>query len=565
MNPILAIGRRWLRLPAPRFRTALSREWVPLSDGTRLATAVVRPRGASAASTLLLRTSQPAHAAAHPALVFARLLAEQGHAVVVQECRGRHESEGTFRPFADEARDGAESIDWIGKQSWFEGRLGLVGFGYSGFSAWASLSRTRERVDALLVGFAGRDPYRWFYRGGALQLEFALAWGLGVGERGDVPERSIDLERGADFRPVREADRVALRTTDWYRDWVDHPERDAFWEALSPPIPESPPATLIAAGWHHPALDAQLDDYESLCGAASQRDGASPELLIGPWGAIRPVRPERRIRGARALSNLLLASFAFFDRHLRGARGDASPVRWFVRGADRWRESATWPAPGAVHQDWFLHGDGRANGSDGDGRLDRAAPQSEEPSDGYVYDPACAVPTRGGATVARPSGPVDQGDIDWRGDVLSFTSAPLVRSVELAGPVVAVLFVASDAPDTDFTAKLVDVAPDGAARHVCDGVLRCRRRPQSGASPWLEHGRTERIDVELSAVGHRFEPGHRLRLGISSSNFPRFDRNPNTSGEPARVGDGDCRPARQTLYHDAERPSQLRLLVLERE
>lgn len=530
-------------------------QWVALADGTRLATHVVRPAGSQsgAVPTLLVRSAGPADAGG--LRVLAHLASERGYAVVVQSCRGRNASEGRFQPFVDEARDGAQAIDWIREQPWSDGRLALAGSGYAGYAAWAACARARARVSALAVGFAGRDPYAWLYAGGALQLEFALRLGVGIGESATVAARHLDMTRAVRFRPLREADRVALRRTDWFRDWVDHPERDAFWESLCPALPDPPPPTLMIAGWYDPALGAQLRDCADVASAARASGAAAPQLVIGPWGAT-PLTRRERTRGTRRIATGVRATLAFLDRHLRDAPGAAAPVRAYVRGAKTWREAPAWPPPQARAHSFYLRSGRDAPGRGGVGHLSARPPDAGELPDAFVYDPADTVPSWGGVSLVGPSGPVDQREIERRGDVLCYTGNPLTADLEIVGPVRVELFADSDASTTDFTAKLVEVGDDGAARNLCEGIA--RRRGDRGR----ERGRIEPLEIDLWAAGARIRAGARLRVEISSSNFPRFDRNSNTAVEPARAVEADLVPARQTVYHDAAHPSRLVLHTL---
>jgi putative CocE/NonD family hydrolase len=410
-------------------------------------------------------------------------------------------------------------------------------------------------VNALVVGFAGRDPFAWLHSGGALQLEFALCLGVGIGESATVAARRLDLVRAVRFRPLREADRVALRRTDWFRDWVDHPERDAFWESLCAELPDPPPPTLMIAGWHDPALGAQLRDCADVAGAARACGTAAPELVIGPWGAT-PLARRERTRGTRRIATGLRATLAFLDRHLRDAPGGTAPVRAYVRGADAWREAPAWPPPPARPHSYYLRSGGGAPRRGDDGYLSAQPPDADESPDAFVYDPADTVPSCGGVALVGPSGPVDQREVERRGDVLCYTGDPLAADLEIVGPVRVQLYADSDASNTDFTAKLVEVGRDGAARNLCEGIA--RRHCDRGREP----GHIEPFEIDLWAAGARIRAGARLRVEISSSNFPRFDRNPNTKVEPGRAEEADLAPARQTIYHDAARPSHLVLHTL---
>lgn len=546
-----ALVRRWLGLPPARFRTEESTEWVAVADGTRLATTRVCGRGEGAGHTrVLIRTPEPAPAMLLAALPIARLLAEQGHDVFVQECRGRGDSEGRFAPFENEAADGADAIDWVVRQPGPAERLALLGIGYGAHAAWAALARARQPVDALVACFGSRDPHAQLMRGGALQLEYSLAYALGLGESASEPLASLDLARAARHRPLREADRVALRRCDAWREWVDHPERDATWQEMAVALPPRLPATLLVAGWHHPALAAQLEDHAAL---VSRSDATRLELVIGPWG-VGPTSRDPRRSESDPIAGALRAASAFLAP---GGGRAAAPVRIFVGDRERWRDASSWPPPNVTLETFHLHSTGRANSADGDGRL-AAAPADGEPPDHYVYDPADPVPSAGGARIGA-FGRVDQSTVESRGDVLCYTSDPLERDLEILGSARATLFVGSDAPDTDFTAKLVEVDASGTPRNLCDGIVRCRRREQ--AASWLSPDRIERVPVELCAAAHRVRAGHRLRLEVSSSSFPRFDAHGNTRDEPARLAPGAGRSARQTLHHDGDHPSKLELPV----
>jgi putative CocE/NonD family hydrolase len=531
-----AVARRWLALPPPRCRALSSCEWVALSDGTRLATRVTRPAGGGAAplGTLLVRSDEIVHAPRRPLPLLAALLAEQGLAVVLQECRGLRASEGEFTPFVHEASDGADALGWLAKQPWFTPPLALAGFGYGGYAAFAALSRSPLPAERLVVGYAARDPYAWLHAGGALRLSatFEQAFALGAAQR-DAPD-SFDVERALRHRPVREADRVGMRRLDWLREWLDHPRRDDFWESRVAALPAHPPETLLLAGFGHPALAAQLADREALSALAATTARGSVALEIRPGSA-----PTRR-QALALLADALRAAHGFVRSEPARRR---SPVRVFEVRAGRWRESATWPLPGATSHRLYLRGEGLAQGAEGDGRLDAAPPGAAEPCDVFVYDPADATPS-------APSRAL-------RGDVLCYASAALAAPLALCGSVRAELHVASDAPVTDFSATLVEVDAAGFERPICDGIARVER--EAG----LASGAAQRVVVDCDAACWRVAAGSLLRLDIASASHPRFDRAPNTREEPARAGADAGVPARQTVFHDAARASCLILESLE--
>jgi putative CocE/NonD family hydrolase len=498
----------------------------------------VLPQDGARWPTVLIRTLAAAHEPGHPAAAIGRLVAESGYAVVLQECRGRHASEGSFAPFLHEAGDGGEAIGWTLRQPWCNGRLALAGWGYSGFAAWAALSHSPHPIAALVAAFAARDPFALLRPGGALALELALRWGVGIGEREPWDARRLELARGLGHRPLREADRVTLRRVDWFREWIDHPTRDGYWEARIPALPEAPPPALLIAGWRHPALVSQLADAAALREHALRCGAPAPELVVGPWPGGQPPRRQTRRTRSRADAESLRSALDFLAHRLRGEPGGRAPIRVFVRGPAVWREAPTWPPPDAEVSALQLHSGGRANGRTGDGALAREAPGEEDP-DGFRYDP-------------RDPVLADDAAAECREDVLCYTSEKLAQALSLAGPVELVLFAASSAVLTDFSATLTTLDADGAAQTLCDGLLRSRGEP----------GVLRRLEIHLGDVCARLEPGQRLRLAVSSSAFPRHDRPSHSEVEPGLAADEQIATAQQTVFHDRERPSHLLLSVL---
>jgi putative CocE/NonD family hydrolase len=347
---------------------------------------------------------------------------------------------------------------------------------------------------------------------------------------------------------------VALRRIDAFDEWTAHPSDDADWRELAPQIPAPPPPALLLTGWRDAALAPQLADYAALRRALDGEGAPAPELIVGPWTR-HDALSTRRARGL-----LVRSVLDFLDRKLRQLPGDAAPVRVFVHGSDRWLELPEWPPPEAVPLVLYLRSEGQANGLVGDGGLSREAPPPREPTDRFVCDPEDPVPSTDLRGVSR-SGPEDLRPVEARSDVLCYTSAPLEEELDVVGGVELVLFAESSAPDSDFTAKLVDVAPDGRAVGCCEGIVRARWRGDGAGPTWLTAGTPRRFDVDLTATARRFPAGHSIRLEVSSANFPRFDRNSNTRSEPEAAPPEDFAPARQTVHHDREHASRLVLRV----
>jgi len=344
----------------------------------------------------------------------------------------------------------------------------------------------------------------------------------------------------------------------FFNDWVRHQPGDDYWRAIDgvdrARTVKAP--VLLMAGWYDPFLPTQLEDWRTVQAQAAKSVAHGSRLIIGPWTHADPVRfPDGSSAGDYRPASLA-PSIAWFDHHLLGRPLDASlapAVRIYVMGENVWRDEQEWPLARAQYRPLYLSSSGRANSLAGDGRLTWAPPGQPETADRFVYDPRNPVPSRGGAMLGPRAGIAEQSDAESRDDVLVYTSDPLDRDVEVTGPLQAVLHVATTAPHTDFTVKLVDVHPDGKAYNVSDGILRRAYAPTTAAAA---------ITVLLWPTSMLFRSDHRIRVEVSSSNFPRYDRNPNTGGDiPTEV---TTAVATQTLYHDAKSPSRIILPIIAR-
>jgi putative CocE/NonD family hydrolase len=554
---------------------------VPLPDGTTLRADLWRPADGHPAPVLLQRTPYDKGFAlvVQTGLDPARAVAA-GYAVVVQDVRGRYASEGTFDPFVHESSDGAATIAWVAEQPFCDGRVATYGGSYVGATQLLAAVERPPALRAMLPHVTSADYHDgWTTEGGAFQLGFALRWALSLAagelerreERGeDVGElkERVDAELAdpwGGYRRLPLVDQPVLaELAPYYLRWLEHPARDAFWRRLSvrDRLDAIDVPALHLGGWHDVFLQGTLATYAEL----RALDRAPQRLVIGPWAhsgwgdAVGEVLygPEAS-RYALDPTDLHLR---FFDATLGGAEAEqTAPVRIFVMGADRWRDEDEWPLARARARRLHL----RAGEL-----LTWEAPEPGEDSRTYTYDPADPVPTGGGRTLmpgheaSIALGSRDQRAIEARPDVLVYTTAPLERDLEVTGKVRLVLHAASSAPDTDWTAKLVDVHPDGPALSVTDGILRARYRDGLDRERLLEAGRPEPFVVEVGTTSMVFRRGHRIRLEVSSSNFPRFDRNPNTGGDNARASASDLRPAHQRVFHDAARASHLELPIVER-
>ena len=516
--------------------------------------------------------------------------AERGYAVVIQDVRGRFASEGEFYSFVNEADDGYDTVEWCAEQTWCDGAVGMYGSSYMGATTWQAAVSRPPHLKAIAPSQASSDYFEArSYRGGVPELGSLLTTAflaLGPGSVGrlaldrdgrrallkDLRRLVDDLETAAATWPLADLAR------DWpddflpyLRDWLTHRTYDGYWHAISLEHRHGDlevPA-LHMTSWFDSFLDGTLRNFAG----ATAESGAPQRLIVGPWSHHVPMAAllgSARVGdlncGLGSMLDFDAVQLAWFDRWLKDIEEPraAAPVRVFVMGANRWRDEEQWPPAGTRAARLHLTSAGRANTRHGDGALAWAAPP-DPGSDTFVYDPREPVPTLGGAHVmintSHPPGSFDQRAVEDRHDVLVYTSAPLEEDLEVIGWVTARLAVVSDAPDTDFTAKLVDVHPDGTAMSVCDGIQRLSLRDgRERVSPY-EPGTPCALDVALSATGYRFARRHRVRLEVSSSNFPRFEPNLNT-GRHA-YDSGASRPATQVVLHGGPHESWLELPVVD--
>ncbi len=536
MSVLGRLERRWLGLPPARSALLETDTWMTATDGTRLATRVLRPVDASCRrGTVLIRSERPLRGAGALEKL-ARWLAQDGRTVLLQSCRGRGGSEGVFRPFLDEVADGRDALRWATSGPGCDDAVVLVGLGYSAFSAWAAAVGDGERVAGLATGYGARDPHAWLYPGGALQLEVALALAARLDGRCGFGPSRLDLARAGRHRLLGECDRVALRELSAFREWIAHPERDAWWEARTPGLPDPEPPILFLNGFYEGSLHAAHADYRALARRAAARGTAPPSLVLGPWGAA-PLPREERARRAGPLAGIARAVLEFTAQVVGARRGRERIARVYARGSG-WRETASWPPSSTTRRTLHLRGDGPANSGHGAGRLAVELPGAES-ADSFTADPADPVPSRGGVAVGRDAGPVDQSQVARRGDVLCFTGEPLPAPLELAGEASLQLHVGETAEGDLTCAKLVALEPDGAARWLSEGAV---RGPRDGGA----------LSIDLGPTAAYLPAGARLRIEVAASSLPRF----------AGPELDDASPRRRVVYHDARRPSALHFEAL---
>jgi uncharacterized protein len=565
---------------------------VPMRDRVRLATDVYRLDQGEAQPVLLARTPYNKELAVASGGMFDILRAVQaGYVVVVQDTRGRFASEGQFTPMFQERDDGADTIAWAATQPWSSGKLGTFGGSYLGTTQWLAAREQPQALLALAPAVTWSELYEGMqYQGGANCLH-GLLWSVGmipeelrrrVASGRMAPEELTNLGGAPPdldplFGHLPLNDHPMLRAlAPHYFEWLNHPTPGEYWLPASPNAAYERITTpaLHIGGWYDIFLWGTLQNYVGMrqrAGSAHARQ--HQHLIVGPWTHMNqsgsfPEREFGRAAGTEAIDPTS-THLRWFDRWLKGVDNGVDrkpPVTIFVMGADQWREEDDWPLPDTQYCRYYLHSRGTANTLHGDGVLS-TEPPGDEPADVYLYNPLRPVPSVGGQVLlfgGNATGPRDQRAVEARDDVLVYSTPALDRPIEVTGPIALRLFVASSARDTDFTGKLVDVFPDGRAIILTEGVLRARYHTATSAPELLEPGRVYELGIDLWATSNVFLPGHRIRLEVSSSSFPRLARNTNTGGEIANEGADACIAAINRVVHNAAHPSHLVLPIIER-
>ncbi|MCS5666555.1 MAG: CocE/NonD family hydrolase [Dehalococcoidia bacterium] len=567
---------------------------VAMRDGVNLYADLYRPDGEGPYPTILQRTPYDKTNSLSNTMLDPLRAAKSGFAVVIQDTRGRYTSEGEFYAFRDDIDDGYDTVEWAAAQTWSNGKVGMYGASYVGATQWlAATSQPPHLVTIVPTVTASNYHDGWTYQGGAFELGFNMSWTLlqltlanfkNVSAVQNVPgERRSELihdvdnmAEGFNYLPMKDYPGLDSGLAKYYYDWLSHPDFDEYWKKLciEEHHSEIDVPALHFGGWYDIFLGGTIRNYLGMKKSGANETARNRQrLIIGPWahGARGTTMAGRHYFGIMADGGAIDVDgihLRWFDHWLNDANNgsvDEAPVRIFVMGDDAWRDEQEWPLSRAVETKYYLHSNGKANSQHGDGYLSTASPQSEVP-DVYLYNPANPVPTAGGALCCNPyfaaNGAYDQNEVEERQDVLVYSTPPLEQDMEVTGPVTVTLWASTSATDTDFTAKLVDVCEDGCARNLTDGIIRARYRDSMANPTLLEPGQVYRYEIDLWATSNVFKAGHQIRLEVSSSNFPRFDRNTNTGNIIAE--DTEVRPALQTVFHNDQQASYVSLSVVPR-
>lgn len=564
---------------------------VPMRDGVMLSADIYRPREGERLPVLLQRTPYNKEFLPIVAMTLDPIrAAAAGYAVVIQDVRGRWASGGeTFFPYANEEADGADTLEWIANQPFCDGNVGAYGLSYMGGTTWLSAASGHPALKAISPTTAPNDFWRdHFWRDGVAHLATLAMWALRTIGPAALLRMGLDPAtfggRLTELVDALDHFDETVRQRPLHALAAAHPEDPRFvpflFEIFRHPAPDSwtesllfsgrhhlvrVPA-LIIAGWHDLLLNADLSHYAGMRRSGGSRAAREhTRLVIGPWSHAMFLNQVGQVDfGFRSSGYLLdlredltLLQLRWFDRWLRGAETPAeSRVRIFLQGRNRWRDLDDWPDQRATVESWYLG----AGGS-----LTASPPITDQPPDAYVYDPDNPCPTCGGnllMPMQYTPGPVDQAPILSRSDVLAYTSEPLTRDLEIVGPVHALLYAATSGRDTDWVVKLCDVHPDGLTLNLCDGVVRASYQSADRGTAH-QPGEAHPWEISLWSTAAVVKAGHRLRVLVTSSDFPRYDRNPNTGENPFAAT--TAKPALQQVFHDPDHPSRIQLPTFARE
>ena len=542
---------------------------IPMSDGVNLSCDIYLPVKNKKYPTILMRTPYSKNI---DLLINRALgLVNNGYVCVIQDSRGRWDSDGEYYPFIYEGLDGYTTQEWIGNQPWSNGEIAMSGSSYGGSVQWASAPYDSKYLKTIAPRVICCDFYKGLlYPGGAFQLHVALTWGMRNNAR---TAQNINHYNWQDLfmnLPLIKTDEISGRNLKFWKDWIEHPNYDEYWDKMNVENQWSQITvpSLNMGGWYDLYSRDTFSNFNGLIKNAKTSDAKKSKLIVGPWPhalSISTITGDVDF-GADSMIDLDQLELRWFNYWLKGVDDgilDEPPIKIFIMGINKWREENEWPLKRTDFQNWNLHSNGKANSMFGDGVISTDLP-NQEPMDIFEYNPDNPVETIGGTTCCSPEivpwGPYDQRPVESREDVLCYTSEELTNDLEVTGPIKLVLYASSDSVNTDWTGKLVDVFESGFAMNLCDGIIRASHRDSFTNPKPIIPGQVYKYEIDLGVTANVFKKGHRIRLEISSSNFPKFDRNPNTGN---KFGfDSELKIATQKIYHDSNYQSHIILPII---
>ena len=540
---------------------------VPMRDGVKLATDIYRDSAVEKAPVVLMRTPYNKAGGSNVAKRFAAA----GYIAVVQDCRGKFASEGSFTPYSHEGWDGHDMIDWVGEQPWCAGPIGMWGASYVGATQWLAAAEHPEGLTTITPTATFSSFYRNLYLGGAVRHSLISTWAAGNSTKPAGATANTNWNQILLHLPLSGTDDQIGWPIPWLEEMLTHPSPDLYWKPLdvTDELPQLKLPIQHVVGYYDFFSRESVNNFAIMNKSAVDAETRkNQQLILGPWdhGTIGQRKVGDLDFGPEAQWDAAGATLEWFDRYLKQdpkvTAKPLVPVRYFVLGKNRWYEAETWPPAGFEETAFYLHSSGHANTRNGDGRLTPAAATTDEPQDIFTADPIDPVPACV-VTEARPIqaatyAPLDQRVIEDRKDVLVYTSEPLKQPLTFAGNAKAELFVSADTPDADWVVKLVDVHPDGAAYNLAVGILRGRYRNSELEPTLLVPDTVYPITIDLGPIAAQLDVGHSLRVDVCGAYFPLFDRNPNT--ERGISGNTQV-PSRETVRHTPFQASRIVLPV----
>jgi uncharacterized protein len=562
-----------------------------MRDGAVLRADIYRPDTAEKYPAILIRLPYLKNMLATQAGIFhPQRFAQNGYAVVIQDCRGTGSSDGELYPFLPEPEDGYDTVEWVAAQPWCNGNVGMYGVSYLGFTQWTATIMQPPHLKAICPGESSAFELPTMERG-LFHLQASVRWFLNQCSLA-IPRSKLTPEEAAKKRaylvslldnldeqyaklplidmPPAHVDGIAIAP--FLIEWIKYWEDEAYWKKFHYPIPLEKVAVpcFHITGWNDFMVRGVSANFRELKKrGGSELSRTYQKIVIGPWvhghamlGTVDEIDYGLASSGpAIDMTGMHLKWFDYWLKGIKNGITDEPPVKLFIMGENKWRDENEWPLARTVYTKYYLHSRGRANTRFGDGLLSTEKPSGEQ-NDVFMYDPRNPVPSKWEAPSSSAYIYViqDQRGIEERPDVLVFTTPPLQEKIEVTGPIQLVLYASSSAVDTDFTGKLVDVWPNGKAYNLTHGIVRARYRNSAYKPEFIEPGKVYEFTIDLGVTGIVFKAGHCIRLEISSSNYPEYDRNQNT-GNP--IGqDAEIEVATQTIFHTDKYLSHLLLPII---
>jgi putative CocE/NonD family hydrolase len=537
---------------------------VPMRDRTELSADIYRPVGEGKFPVVLNRT--PYTKAGGSTFKIAQYFVSHGYVYVAMDVRGRGDSDGTFEPYRHDGQDGYDAIEWLAVQPWSTGKVGTIGGSYNGRIQWLTAIQQPPHLTAMIVLASPSDPFVEWPTGQPLPMD--ISWYHFTAGHVLQNMEVVDWKKLYEHLPLITMDEAMGRPNRFWKDEVAHAKLDSWWEDLryQNKYDRVRVPVLNISGWYDDEQVGTPSNYIGVTTKGSPAIRSSQKLLVGPWPhAINSSTKLGTVEfGPTAVIDMNAYWLRWFDQWLKGSDSGfmkEPPVRIFVMGENVWRDENEWPIARTQWTKYFLHSNGQANTLTGNGTLSSAEPATE-PTDSYSYDPANPVKFITDPSFAQIGGPDDYREVEQRPDVLVYTSDALTEDMEVCGPLRVHLSAASSARDTDFMAKVIDVWPNGFAQRLNDGMVRARFREGMDKPSLIEPGRVYSYDLDLWNTCQLYQKGHRIRVEVSSSAFPKYDRNLNTGealGQTTQMA-----VAQQKIYHDREHTSYVILPIVPR-